>query len=371
MHCYINLPAEDARAKQRELTTSQWKDILSQAAELGALSVRFTGGEPLLRPDFAELYLFTRRLGVKVMLFTNARLITPELAELFSRVPPMKKIEVSVSGMHPDTYQAVACAPGAYAEFRQGIELLRDRQVPFVVKSVLLPVNRAEMAEFEAWAATIQGHETNRKYAVFLDLRGRRDSPARNRLISEMRLTPEEGVALLSRNADAYLEEMAQFCSRFLGPAGDMLFNCGAGESGCVDAYGSYQMCMLLRHPDTLYDLRHGTLRQALTEVFPRLRESRAENPDYLKRCARCFLKGLCEQCPAKSWSEHGTLDTPVEYLCQVAHAQARFLGLISEDELSWEVTNWQERIANLVQSSATGKNRPKEFSAASTGGVR
>ena len=90
-HCYINLPVGDERAAQRELTTGQWQHIIKQAEELGALSVRFTGGEPLLRPDFSELYLFARRLGIKVQLFTNARLITPEMAELFARVPSIEK----------------------------------------------------------------------------------------------------------------------------------------------------------------------------------------------------------------------------------------------------------------------------------------
>jgi radical SAM protein with 4Fe4S-binding SPASM domain len=79
------------------------------------------------------------------------------------------------------------------------------------------------------------------------------------------------------------------------------------------------------------YDLKKGTLKEALTSVFPRLRELRATNPLYLERCARCFLKAMCDQCPAKSWSEHGTLDTPVEYLCKIAHAQALFLGLVKK----------------------------------------
>jgi radical SAM protein with 4Fe4S-binding SPASM domain len=350
IHCYINLPAHDARAESHELLTDQWKDILRQAAELGALSVRFTGGEPLLRPDFPELYLFARRLGMRVYLFTNARLITPKLADLFARVPPLKKIEVSVYGMRPASYDAVACAPGAYAEFRRGVELLLQRQIPFTVKSALLPPNRAEMAEFEAWANTIPGMDRCPPYAVFLDLRTRRDSPAKNRLISSLRFTPEESLALLTPHEDEYRKGMAQYCARFIGPPGDLLFNCGAGETGCVDAYGNYQMCMLLRHPDTIYNLSKGTLREALTEFFPRLRQLRATNPAYLERCARCFLKGLCEQCPAKSWSEHGTLDTPVEYLCRLAHTQARYLGLLVEGELAWGVVDWQARVAGLAQ---------------------
>ena len=79
-----------------------------------------------------------------------------------------------------------------------------------------------------------------------------------------------------------------------------------------------------------------------------------ATNPLYLERCARCFLHGLCEQCPAKSWMEHGTLDTPVEYLCQVAHAQARYLGLLEEGERAWEVPDWQQRLARTGRKERT-----------------
>jgi hypothetical protein len=76
----------------------------------------------------------------------------------------------------------------------------------------------------------------------------------------------------------------------------------------------------------------------------------RATHPDYLARCARCFLKGLCDQCPAKSWMEHGTLDTPVEYLCAVAHAKARHLGLLAEGENAWDVADWREQIDRFAR---------------------
>jgi hypothetical protein len=112
----------------------------------------------------------------------------------------------------------------------------------------------------------------------------------------------------------------------------------------------------MLRHPDTVYDLSNGSLREALTVFFPEVREKRAINPDYLARCARCFLKGLCEQCPAKSWMEHGTLDTPVEYLCRIAHAQARFLGLLNEGENAWEVTDWRERLVRFSKTAVGGE---------------
>ena len=349
IHCYINLPALDVQATRRELSADQWKNILQQAVDLGTLTVRFTGGEPLLREDFAEIYLTARTLGMQVILFTNARLITPKLADLFAKVPPLKKIEISVYGMHQWSYDEVTCSPGAFTEFQRGIDLLNERGIPFVVKSVLLPPNRDEIDEFEAWAATIPWMDQRPTYAIFLELRTRRDSEAKNRLIRRLRVSPEEGVAFATRCEETYRRGMAQFSAQFMGPQGEKLFSCGAGETGCVDAYGVYQMCMPLRHPDMVYDLNQGSLLTGLTEVFPYFRELRATNEAYLKRCARCFLKGLCEQCPGKSWEENGTLDTPVEYLCQVAHAQARYLGLLDESEHSWEVEDWRARLQKLA----------------------
>jgi hypothetical protein len=129
--------------------------IFREAAELGALTIRVTGGEPLLREDFAELYLYASRLGMKVSLFTNARRITPELADLLARVPPLERIEVTVYGMHEETYEAVTRVPGSYAGFRRGVALLLERKVPFVVKGAILPPNRGELDEFESWAATL------------------------------------------------------------------------------------------------------------------------------------------------------------------------------------------------------------------------
>jgi radical SAM protein with 4Fe4S-binding SPASM domain len=110
------------------------------------------------------------------------------------------------------------------------------------------------------------------------------------------------------------------------------------------------QLCMDLRHPRTVYDLRQGSLKDAVTRFFPEVRKSEAAHPDYLARCARCFLKGLCQQCPARSWTEHGTLDTPVDYYCEIAHTEARALRLLRKDEKAWEVKDWKERIRRLSE---------------------
>lgn len=345
LHCCINLPANDAAAC-REMPADLVQRILREAAELGCLQVRFTGGEPLVRDDFAKLYLFTRRLGMKVLLFTNGRRITPELAELFSNVPPLMPIEVSVYGMGSKSYDAAARVPGAFTEFQRGVDLLLARRVPFVVKWAVLPTNRDERLEFESWAAGIPGMNKRPASTLFFQMRDRRDDPARNRVIEGLRPSPEECVSILSADPEFYRREMREFGRMFFGPPGDRLFQCGVTGKPCVDAYGRLQPCLGLRAPEFSYDLcAGGSLPEARATFFPRMLELRANNPEYLRRCARCFIKSLCEQCPARSWSEHGTLDTPVEYFCAVAHAQAVEVGWLRKGEQAWEVIDWRERV--------------------------
>jgi len=366
IHCYINLPAKDAKAKERELSTARIKNILQEAASLGCLHVRLTGGEPLLREDFEEIYQFARRLGLKVILFTNATLITPRLAALFSQIPPLEKIEISIYGMQATSYEAVTRVTGSYAAAWQGMNLLLEKKVPFVVKGAILPSNEKEMDRFKSWAAALPWMDRPPMCLTFFDLRCRRDSDKKNRRIQQLRLTPQKALKFLKKNTQ-YRNGMKLFCSKFTGPPGKSLFTCGSGiASGCVDAYGYFQPCMLLRHPETVYDLKTGTLKDGLLNFFPKVREKTATNSDYLARCAQCFLKGLCEQCPAKSWMENGTLDTPVDYLCAIAHAQAGYLGLLKRDETAWKVTDWGKRIMNFSGEEPTNaKEKQAERSAA------
>ncbi len=62
-------------------------------------------------------------------------------------------------------------------------------------------------------------------------------------------------------------------------------------------------------------------------------------------------MKANNPDCLAKSWMEHGTFYTPVDYLCRVAHAQALDLGLLKNGEMAWEVEDWREKIRSLVNN--------------------
>ncbi len=352
VHCSVNRPAADAGARGREMTTDEVKRLLESAAALGCLTVRFTGGEPLLRDDFEELYLFARKLGLRVMIFTNGTLVTPRLAALLGRVPPLERIEVSVYGANGPAYEAVARSAGSFEAACRGLALLGANRVPFIIKGALVGPNKRGKREFEDWASGLAGSMGKPDWAMFLDLRSRRDG-GRNELIRRQRLAPAEAADITVRQAADGGRELAEFIARTAALHGDRLFLCYM-ERGrrAVDAYGAFQYCLLLRHPETVYDLKRGSLREAVLDHAPRVGAMTARDPEYLRRCGRCFLRAFCLQCPARSWSEHGTLDTPVDHLCAVAHAQAEALGFLEAGETAWTVMDWEAR------TSRGGKRR-------------
>jgi len=354
IHCYINLPPDDPVAKGRELSTEETKDIIKQAADLGCLSMLFTGGESLLREDFEEIYVYTRKNGIKVFIFTNATLIDTKMIDLFKRIPLLGKIEITVYGMKKKSYEAVSRVPGSYEAAWRGINLLLENKIPFLVKSVVLPPTKDEIPEFNAWAATIPGMDDPANSTMYLDLRANHDSEIKNRQIKGLRLSSEEFLDFNLHLADDYLADLVDFCSRCGGAQGDSLFPCDAAKhnKGCVDAYGRLKPCIGLSNPETAYDLKKGTLKDAITNFFPKVREMKAKNPEYLARCARCYLRGICEQCPGKAWAEYGTMDTPIQYLCDIVHLQARRAGLLNEGEMSWEVEDWEERLKKFKAES-------------------
>ena len=323
-HCYINLPANDRAAESRELSVAEISRIADEAVALGAVWCLITGGEPLLRPDFPDIYLALKRKGLLVSIFTNACLVTEEHAALFRRYPP-RDIEVSVYGVTKATYEAVTRRPGSFAAFERGLDLLLNSGVRVRLKAMAL---RSTLHEMPAIARFCQ--ERTKDYFRFdpqLHLRFDRD-PLRNEEIKSERLSPEEIVALERSDPERFLA-LEKRCERAIHPevahlTCDHLFHCGTGRGHFAVSYdGLFRLCSSLWHPDCLYDLREGSLAEAWRDFVPRVRDMRSDRREFLEGCHVCPLIDLCIWCPAHAHLETGELDAPVDYFCRVAHARA------------------------------------------------
>ncbi len=337
LHCYINLPANDEEAKKKEITFEEIREIADEAARMGCLSWHLTGGEPLLREDFPHIYLYLKKKGMRITLFTNATLINSDTANLFRKYPP-QDIEVTIYGLSQKTYEAITRNPGSFDAFMQGINLLKQNGIQFTLKTAVLPQNFHEIKKMRDFAESFT--EQPLGVVLKLNLSSRFDGGSKRDQIKKLRLPPEKAMEILKQDEKRYRKDIEQFCQKFLKvPQDEHLFSCGAGIGAChIGAYNNFQLCMLLRHPECVYSLREGSFKDAWEKFVPRMREIRVDNQKYQEKCQRCFLKSLCEQCPAWSWMEHGVLDEPIEYLCGIAHAEAVWLGLLNKGEKAWEV---------------------------------
>jgi radical SAM protein with 4Fe4S-binding SPASM domain len=323
-HCYTNVPAGDPTAREAELSAEALEGIARQAADLGAVWCLISGGEPLIREDFPDLYLRLKRLGLLVSVFTNACLVTPAHVDLLRRYPP-RDVEVSVYGATPETYERVTRRPGSFAAFRRGLDHLLSAGVPVRLKAMALRSNAHELPRIAAFC-----RERTRDFFRFdpqLHLRYDAD-PHRNEEIRAERLSPEEIVALEQADPER-LQALQRSCDKLV-PADcreatcDHLFHCGAGRgSFSVSPDGRFCVCASLRHPDCTADLRTTSVAEAWRELVPRVRAMRSDDPDFLQRCRRCNLINLCLWCPAHAYLETGRLDAPVDAFCATAHARA------------------------------------------------
>jgi len=326
-HCYINLPAGDKRAQRAELKLEEIDRIGREAVELGAFWCLITGGEPLLRKDFADIYLCLKNKGLLVSVFTNATLLNRDHIELFKKYPP-RDIEVSVYGVTPETYESVTRKPGSFAAFEQGMDLLLQGGIKVRFKAMALRSNVHELPQISEYCRRIT--KDYFRFDPMLHLRVDGDTKRNEEIIAE-RLSPEEIVAI-ERADTEHFETLEKGCDKLIVPEFshadcNHLFHCGAGHNSFSVSYdGKLRLCSSLWHPDCIYDLRQGSLRDAWTVFIPQVRDMRSDRQEFLEKCRRCQIINLCLWCPAHSHLETGEMDSVVEYFCRVAHARAEAL---------------------------------------------
>jgi len=329
-HCYINLPPNDTKAREQELTADQIMDIADQAISLGAVWCNITGGEPLLRPDFAEIYLRLKKKGLLVSVMTNATLINDEHVALFHKYPP-RDLEITVYGITKETYEAISRTPGSFDAFMRGLNRLQDAGVKVRLKTMAIRSNLHEIPQIAEFCRS----RTKDYYRFDPQLHLRMDhNPARNDDIRKERLTPEEIVALELSDSDRR-ESLENGCDKLINPefsniSCNHLFHCGTGNgSFVVGPDGKVRLCMSLCHPDCVYDITKGSLEDYWKNFIPKVRDMRSDNKEYLQTCRVCPIINLCLWCPAHADLETGRLDGQVDYFCRVAHARAKALGYI------------------------------------------
>lgn len=107
------------KAKQDdELSAAEIKELIDDAARMGVRHVSLHGGEPMMNPAFCEIMEYAAQRKMHLSTFSNATLITDELAQCC--VKYLTDIGISIHGGEA-THDTVTGVPGSYQKVMAGL----------------------------------------------------------------------------------------------------------------------------------------------------------------------------------------------------------------------------------------------------------
>ncbi len=149
--CYIHARTNDREMIRQELPTQKWLELGRQAVDAGMIYLLLTGGEPMIRADFAEIYAGMAQMGVILSVNSNGTYLTPELLELFVKFPP-EKINISLYGMSSRKYGSLCRNAAAFDRAMQNILLLKNAGITVNLNTTFTRENVDDMEKIVEFA---------------------------------------------------------------------------------------------------------------------------------------------------------------------------------------------------------------------------
>jgi MoaA/NifB/PqqE/SkfB family radical SAM enzyme len=319
-HCWVSVPA-DSPEGENELSSDEIIRIVDEARAMGCRRWAISGGEPMLRPDFAETFDYITRKSASYSLNTNGTLITPRIARLMKKKGAKM---VALYGATAAIHDHITRTTGSFEGVMQGLSYLKEAGAGFTVQIVPMKDNRHQLDDMIRLAESLS--PLWRIGASWLHFSASGDSE-RNREIARQRLDPRDVVEL--DKPDLSLEKTAP-CRRAKDD-GRLFASCIAGRRDFhVDPYGMMSFCSLIKDSALRYDLKTESFQDGWNVFIPSLAGKVTGGKEYDENCGTCRLREDCLWCPVFGYLEHRRFPAKVDYLCSVARETRKF-------EKTWE----------------------------------
>jgi GTP 3',8-cyclase len=137
---------EGEKAPEGPLSTTEIAEVLRVAAGFGIRSVKFTGGEPILRPDLLKI-IQSVPAGMESSITTNGTLLAGLAADL--KQAGLRRVNVSIDSLDPVTYKKIT-GTDRLSDVLEGIEAaLATSLTPVKLNMVVLKgINDHEIDDF-------------------------------------------------------------------------------------------------------------------------------------------------------------------------------------------------------------------------------
>lgn len=325
--CYIRMTPEQMAPYGREQTAEEWLRMGRECRDAGLVFLLITGGEPTIRSDFCEIWEGLAQLGLSLTINTNGTLLTPQIRELWHRLPPAQ-VNITLYGTCQEDYDDLCSNPAAFDAVVDGLAWLQKEGILVHLNTTIVPTNYGKWQEIEEFAKERNLELRMTTYCF---------PPTRRDCSCFQRLTPEQAGSLIVEDvlyregmdairrkaADLDVPPVPHSCELDNGEP----MSCLAGRCQFWLTWsGAMTPCGMLTQP-AVYPFRDGFT--AAWEQLRQLTEPIRLCPD----CADCPERRSCMNCAAVTFAETGCFDGKPEYMCKLNRAYRETVQKLAKEE--------------------------------------
>lgn len=291
---------------KEELTTQQWCEFINKLAQAYndfRVKIHITGGEPLLRKDFAEIAFALHESGFEWGITTNGLLLNDDLRIEVLHSMGMKTISLSIDGV-AETHDALRGIPGAFEltmlTLKKLISFGKYKSV-----QVTTAVNKKNITELPDLYDMFRGIGLRDWRIASVDPIGRAENATDllldvgdyEKLFAFITRIRRENSLNIQYGCSHYVPNSFKFDLR------DMPYRCGAGEFiASVLSNGDIYSCVdIERRPELVQGniLRDDFVKVWLYGFKEFQREGRVKSSS---KCSQCHHSEMCNGDSAHTW---------------------------------------------------------------------
>lgn len=315
IHCYLK-----NKHMCKQMTYDEIVEIIDLLYDIGILFITFTGGEILTREDFIDIYIYAKKKGFLIELFSNGYLFNDSIIEVLREYPPLL-VDISIYGANERIYKKVTGIDGAFKKVIDNCIKLKEAGLRVSLKTPVIQPTLSELGRMKKLASDIDV-----PFVYTFDICSTID-----RDICPKRLAVPISVALKYEFLDYYKQletntrlslkedkDRQDEISKLI--ENEYIYACNVAlNSFVIDYEGNICPCMKLRH--------YGVKLTKLTfddvwDGFKCFSEKKASET-YV--CKGCTARYYCDICPAEMDFLYGNEEVRPDSVCKVAHIRRDF----------------------------------------------
>jgi MoaA/NifB/PqqE/SkfB family radical SAM enzyme len=296
IHCY-----NDDALRNRVVLMSDVEMLASQLEKLGVIFLTLTGGEALLHPCFEDIYVYFKKKGFIVSIFSNLSYAN-NYVDLFKLYQPFR-LSATIYGLSSEDYFKFTQKKGQFESIKKNIELLVNQGIVLELKVMVTNQNYQDVinGKYETFA---------NKYLCpisydchIFSTKGGNKKPIQQRVSCNKAAIVQKKYGLLTNEQINNMSPQSFFCEN--------------GNSYIyIDVNGDVSVCMKdVSNKISIYE------DTCLIKKFIATRAKKIHDDANTLKCSSCKKNLGCGWCPVEfQYDEQNDIEN--SFLCQVRCAR-------------------------------------------------